>query len=46
MFDPNKTGLEKAKATLELASALKDFTGAEFPKLANSLRSLDGPLAV
>ena len=42
--DPNKSGLDKAKATLDLASALKDFTGAEFPKLANSLRSLDGPL--
>ena len=42
--DPNKSGLEKAKATLDLASSLKEFTGAEFPKLANSLRSLDGPL--
>lgn len=42
--DPNKSGLEKAKATLELAGALKEFTGAEFPKLSNSLRSLDGPL--
>ena len=42
--DPKKTGLEKAKATLELAGALKDFAGKEFPKLANDLRSLDGPL--
>ena len=37
-------GLEKAKATLELASALQEFAGADAPKLANSLRSLDGPL--
>ncbi|MFO0595929.1 MAG: Dauer Up-regulated [Myxococcaceae bacterium] len=42
--DPKKSGLDKAKATLEVASALKDFAGAEFPKLANDLRSLDGPL--
>ncbi len=42
--DPNKSGLDKAKATLDLASALKDFTGAEFPRLANELRALDGPL--
>lgn len=42
--DPAKSGVEKAKATLELAGALKDFTGDAFPKLANSLRSLDGPL--
>ncbi|MBL8916177.1 MAG: Dauer Up-regulated [Archangium sp.] len=42
--DPKKTGLEKAKATLDMAGALKDFAGKEFPKLANDLRSLDGPL--
>lgn len=42
--DPNKSGLDKAKATLDLASSLKEFTGAEFPKLANDLRALDGPL--
>lgn len=42
--DPSKSGLDKAKATLELASALKDFTGEAFPKLANNLRTLDGPL--
>ncbi|MDC0713157.1 Dauer Up-regulated [Stigmatella sp. ncwal1] len=40
--DPSKTGTDKAKATLELASALKDFAGKEFPKLANDLRKLDG----
>lgn len=42
--DPSKSGLDKAKATLELASALKDFAGADSAKLANSLRVLDGPL--
>lgn len=42
--DPNKSGLDKAKATLELASSLKEFAGADSVKLANSLRSLDGPL--
>ena len=42
--DPSKTGLDKAKATLELASSLKAFAGDAFPKLANDLRSLDGPL--
>lgn len=42
--DPSKSGLDKAKATLELASALKDFAGADSAKLANQLRVLDGPL--
>jgi chaperonin cofactor prefoldin len=42
--DRSKSGLEKAKATFDLARALKDFTGDAFPKLANGLRTLDGPL--
>ena len=42
--DPSKTGLDKAKATLELATALKEFAGADAPKLANDLRKLDGAL--
>ncbi|ADO74871.1 hypothetical protein [Stigmatella aurantiaca] len=40
--DPSKTGIDKAKATMELASALKEFAGKEFPALANDLRKLDG----
>ncbi|MDP1826029.1 MAG: Dauer Up-regulated [Archangium sp.] len=42
--DPSKTGLEKAKSTLELAEAIKEFAGADSAKLANKLRVLDGPL--
>lgn len=42
--DPNKTGIEKAKATLELAQAVKESVGNEFPKLANDLRKLDGSM--
>lgn len=42
--DPSKTGLEKAKSTLELAEAIKEFAGADSGKLANKLRVLDGPL--
>jgi hypothetical protein len=40
--DPAKTGVQKAKATLELATAIKDFAGKEFPAVANDLRKLDG----
>lgn len=42
--DPSKTGLEKAKATLELGEAIKEFAGADSAKLANKLRVLDGPM--
>ncbi|WNG17514.1 Dauer Up-regulated [Cystobacter fuscus] len=42
--DPNASGVDKAKATLELGKALKDFAGEQFPDLANDLRKLDGPL--
>lgn len=42
--DPSKSGLEKAKATLELGEALKEFAGADAGKLANKLRVLDGPM--
>lgn len=42
--DPNASAADKAKATLELGSALKGFVGDKFPDLANDLRKLDGPL--
>ncbi|MFY0577023.1 hypothetical protein ACN28S_24345 [Cystobacter fuscus] len=42
--DPNASGVDKAKATLELGKALKDFAGEQFPELANDLRKLDGPM--
>jgi hypothetical protein len=40
--DPNKSPIDKAKAALGLAEALKDFAGTSFPQLANELRKLDG----
>src|SRR5690606_26782439 len=40
-MDPEASGLDKAGAALDLAKALKDFTGEAFPELANSLRKLD-----
>lgn len=40
--DPNKSALDKTKASLELASALKDFAGKSFPQVENTLRKLDG----
>jgi hypothetical protein len=40
--DPSKGALDKAKASLELASALKDFAGKSFPQVENTLRKLDG----
>ncbi|RKH93059.1 Dauer Up-regulated, partial [Corallococcus praedator] len=42
--DPNASATDKAKATLELGKALKDFAGDKFPALANDLRKLDGSL--
>jgi len=41
-MDPEKGPIDKAKASLEMASALREFAGKEFPKLANDLRKLDG----
>ncbi|MFT3712375.1 MAG: Dauer Up-regulated [Archangium sp.] len=43
-MDPTKTGPAKAKATLELASALKSFAGTRAPQLANDLRKLNGSM--
>jgi hypothetical protein len=42
--DPTRSGIDKAKATLELAQAVKESVGNEFPKLANDLRKLDGSM--
>lgn len=42
--NPDASGLDKAEATLELASALKDFTGSAFPQLAPALGRLEGPM--
>ncbi|WP_223635915.1 Dauer Up-regulated [Corallococcus sp. EGB] len=42
--DPNASATDKARATLELGKALKDFAGDKFPALANDLRKLDGSL--
>lgn len=42
--DPEKTGVEKAKATLDLGKSLIEFAGKESPQLGNKLRTLDGPL--
>ncbi|MBN1210636.1 MAG: Dauer Up-regulated [Myxococcaceae bacterium] len=41
-MDPEKGPVDKAKAALGLAEALKDFAGKSFPQLANDLRKLDG----
>ncbi|XXF75641.1 Dauer Up-regulated [Myxococcaceae bacterium GXIMD 01537] len=42
--DPEKSSVEKAKATLELAKAVKEFAGEQWPQLSNDLRKLDGSL--